>query len=132
MKILIKRPVNFIGRDTIGDLFLNGKWWCFTLEDMVRPPGVKIKGETAIPVGTYKIRLDFSSRWKRDMPHILNVPMFTNIRIHGGNTNKATEGCILVGKERGQSSIWNCKPALEGIITALSRASDEENVIEII
>jgi Steigviridae/Suoliviridae L,D-carboxypeptidase/transpeptidase len=93
----------------IGELWLDGspavsgEWhrslgsFCYTLEDTVRPPGVKIQNRTAIPAGKYALTVDFSVRFKNMMPHILDVPMFTGIRIHSGNTDANTEGCILVG-----------------------------------
>ena len=83
---------------TIGRLSIDGSYFCDTLEDVVRPDGVKIYGETAIPKGKYKVVVDMSTRFKKLMPHILNVPMFEGIRIHSGNTDKDTHGCILVGK----------------------------------
>jgi len=81
---------------TLGELFLNDKKFCYTLEDVVRPDGVKIIGETAIPDGLYKLAITYSPRFRRDMIELLDVPSFRNIRIHGGNTHKDTEGCILV------------------------------------
>ena len=89
---------------TIGDLDIDDTFECHTLEDTVRevassPVSVwKIPGETAIPVGTYQVVIDFSSRFQRLMPHVLDVPGFDGIRIHKGNTDKDTEGCILLGQ----------------------------------
>jgi hypothetical protein len=88
---------------TIGELRINGYFECFTLEDKVRevlgqPTAQwKIQGVTAIPVGTYQVIVDMSSRFGRLMPHILDVPGFSGIRIHRGNTDKDTEGCVLLG-----------------------------------
>ena len=83
---------------TIGKLYVDGVYFCDTLEDKVREDGVKVFGETAIPKGTYNVLITYSNRFKRDMPLLQNVPMFDGIRIHAGNTDKDTHGCILVGK----------------------------------
>jgi hypothetical protein len=82
---------------TIGDLFINRVWFCNTLEDIIRAHGVKVDGQTAIPPGEYIIELDFSQRFQKVMPHILQVPMFEGIRIHPLNWAQETEGCVGVG-----------------------------------
>lgn len=78
-----------------GTLYVNGEYVCHTLEDI--PRKVKVKGETAIPSGRYQVIFDFSDRFQKYMPHILNVPYFDGIRIHSGNTDHDTEGCLLLG-----------------------------------
>ena len=80
---------------TIGRLEINGKFFCHTLEDAVREQ--KIMHKTAIPEGTYKVVVNRSPKFKRDLPLLLDVPYFEGIRIHRGNTAKDTSGCILVG-----------------------------------
>lgn len=80
---------------TPGDLIINRKIFCHTLEDIYRPNGVKIHGETCIPEGIYEVKLTLSNRFQKVLPELLNVPNFTGIRIHGGNTTADTEGCIL-------------------------------------
>lgn len=83
---------------TIGLLNLRGEFFCFTLEDQVRPPGEKVPGKTAIPYGgPYEIQLLYSPKFKAVVPHILGVPGFTAIEIHPGNDVDDTDGCVLVG-----------------------------------
>lgn len=85
---------------TEGELYINGVFECYTLEDKVRPYPEKVEGETAIWPNTYKIIIDFSDRFQRLMPHILDVLLFTGIRFHWGNRSKDTKGCVLVGKNK--------------------------------
>jgi hypothetical protein len=82
---------------TEGKLFIDDVYFCDTLEDQERP--VKIKSETAIATGHYKVILTMSNRFKKVMPLLLNVANFEGVRIHSGNTKEDTEGCILVGKK---------------------------------
>lgn len=94
------------GECTIGILKLNGKFKCFTLEDTFHK--VKIKGETRIPAGTYKIEYrktgGMLQKYKEKfndhpgMLHLLDVPNYKYVYIHIGNTKNDTLGCILVGK----------------------------------
>lgn len=103
MKVEVKRT--FKGPEyTIGKLYIDGHYLCDTLEDTVRPVGVKIAGKTAIPAGTYKVRKTMSPRFKKVLPEILNVRGFTGVRIHAGNTAIDTDGCLLLGlnKKKGQ------------------------------
>ena len=85
------------GKNTQGSLFIDGVFECITLEDTVRPDGVKVPHETAIPAGTYDVILATSPKFGRIMPRLLNVPNFDGVLIHPGNTEEDTWGCILVG-----------------------------------
>ena len=91
---------------TIGELSVNNNYVCDTLEDKVRVDGEKVYAETAVPTGTYTLVLSYSNRFKKVMPEILNVPNFSGIRIHCGNSSKDTEGCLLVGKWDGKTENW--------------------------
>ena len=85
---------------TIGGFYIDGHWAYYCLEDCDRKlesGGIKVPGKTAIPRGTYKVTISWSNRFKRLMPHILDVPQFTGVRIHAGNTPENTEGCPLIG-----------------------------------
>ena len=91
---------------TIGELSVDNNYVCDTLEDKVRVDGEKVYAETAIPTGTHTLVLSYSNRFKKVMPEILNVPNFSGIRIHCGNSSKDTEGCLLVGKWDGKTENW--------------------------
>jgi hypothetical protein len=101
----------FSETSTIGSLYIDDEFECYTLEDVVRAPGIKIPGMTAIPYGSYEVIIDYSNRFARNMPHVLNVPMFEGIRIHSGNTSCDTEGCILLGSSKGKDIIYESKAA---------------------
>jgi len=98
MKLELHRTV-FGPTCTTGKLSVDGVFECYTLEDVVREPFVKVDGRTAIPAGTYNITVNMSERFHRMMPLLTNVPQFEGVRIHPGNTATDTEGCILVGKQ---------------------------------
>jgi len=116
---------------TIGSLSIDGDWECWTLEDVVRAPGVKVKGATAIPPGTYRVDITFSNRFQQPMPLLLDVPMFEGIRIHAGNTAADTEGCILVGQDRLARSIGRSRKAYAALFTKLREAKARARSITI-
>lgn len=104
MKLELVRHT-FLPTTTIGNLYVDGKLECYTVEDRVREDPrpdtpqneAKVYGETAIPEGRYRVVITESPRFKKPMMRLLDVPGFTGILIHGGNTHKDTQGCILVG-----------------------------------
>lgn len=94
---------------TIGRLFVDGRYFCDTLEDRCRDLDreEKVMHETAIPAGTYEVIVNVSAKFKRKLPLLLNVPHFSGIRIHRGNTDKDTSGCILVGENKQPGRVIN-------------------------
>jgi hypothetical protein len=111
----------FTERSTIGELTIAGQFECFTLEDVVRF-GPKVYGETAIPRGRYEVVINWSDRFQRLMPLLLNVPCFDGIRIHSGNTAADTEGCILVGRTKGKDEIRESRLAFGDLYAKLAAA----------
>lgn len=130
MKLLLDRKYKK-STYTIGRLFLNDEFFCNTMEDKDRGlkqtmsigqiAGIKKKSVTAIPSGTYNIRMDIMSPkystkpWyvqncnNARMPRLENVPGFEGILIHPGNTAADSEGCILVGVNDVQGMITKSK-----------------------
>lgn len=106
---------------TIGSLFIDGKYFCDTLEDKVRDltKESKVKHKTAIPEGKYKLIVNVSPRFKRKLPRLLNVPHFEGILIHAGNTAEHSSGCILVGENKVKGKVINSKVYEEKLIKLL-------------
>lgn len=121
MVITVKRLYR-TENSTIGELLINGIFECFTLEDKER--SVKIKGETAIPKGTYKVIINESYRFKRLLPLLIDVPNFEGVRIHSGNSNHDTEGCILVGQTRNKNYIGQSRKAFEKLFKKMHEAKN--------
>ena len=113
---------------TIGELYVDGVFFCYTLEDQVRAEGVKVKHETAIPFGKYRVVIAWSNRFQKPMPRLLNVPMFDGILIHAGNTAADTDGCILVGKQRGDGRITESRSAFAALFNRLAQSVVTEQV----
>jgi len=127
MKLLLKR-LHKTENSTIGELYVDGKFECYTLEDKERE--VKIKCETAIPKGEYKVIINLSNRFKILLPLLISVPNFEGVRIHPGNTNHDTEGCILVGTTRSKDFIGNSRIAFKKLFEKMKKAKDITLTIE--
>ena len=87
---------------TMGEMYIRDEFFGYTLEPIWRgqagDASKKIQNKTCIDAGTYEVVVDFSNHFQRNLPHVLNVPLFEGVRIHGGNTAADTEGCILLGE----------------------------------
>lgn len=121
MKLELKR-IHKTENSTIGELYVNGVFECYTLEDKERE--VKVQNETAIPKGTYKVIINRSNRFKIDLPLLLKVPNFEGVRIHSGNSNHDTEGCILVGKNRSTDFIGSSRVAFKNLFEKMKLATE--------
>ena len=126
---------------TIGKLYIDGEYFCDTLEDKDRGltdsmtvgeiSKIKIKKETAIPTGTYKVTITYSNRFKKNMPLINNVKGFEGIRIHSGNTNQDTEGCLLVGMNLERGKVLKSQETFRKLYKMLSGAKLRGEYIQI-
>jgi len=127
MKIHLIRDV-FTPEFTLGRLTVNGVFECFTCEDPVRQINGKpveewkIYGKTAIPRGNYITIINYSNRFKRELPLLLSVPGFEGIRVHSGNTAANTEGCILVGQKRTANGVALSRLAFEALFQKMEGA----------
>jgi hypothetical protein len=139
MQLTLNRKVfNTEGdRATIGELLVDSEFFCYTLEDEVRPDGVKVHGETAIPIGEYTVELTYSSRFEREMPLIYNTKdkavsragvRFDGVRFHGGNDAGDTHGCPLVAFNTDKVKIWG---TAERALTKLIKAAGGKCTLEI-
>lgn len=108
---------------TVGKLTIDDVFECFTLEDRYRPPPEpKVPRETCIPVGEFQVVITHSQRFRVMMPLLLDVPGFQGVRIHPGNTPADTEGCILVGRKRGDSAVFESLLAYRQLFEKLQQA----------
>ena len=113
---------------TIGHLYIDGKYFCDTLEDTVRDlvTEKKVKGRTAIQAGRYRVILNWSPRFSKPLPLLIAVPHFEGIRIHAGNTAKDTEGCILVGRNTQPGTLTDSKATMAELMQVLTSANNRK------
>ena len=116
---------------TIGVLMVDGEKFSDTLEDKVRDlkSEKKVYGETAIPAGKYKVVMSMSSKFKRVMPYLENVPQFTGIMIHPGNTIKDTLGCILVGENKKKGQLVNSRKYSDELNKRINEAIERKEQV---
>jgi hypothetical protein len=138
MEILVERE--YKKKDyTIGKMYINGEYFCDTLEDTDRGltqimtlseiKEVKEYGRTAIPTGRYQVAYTYSPRFKKHLPLLLNVPAFEGVRIHSGNTHNDTEGCILLGENKAVGKVLNSRKTMDEFLRILKPAIEAcENI----
>lgn len=137
---------------TISNLTIDGKWFCNVLEDkdrglnsnmpvstikMLKKPSI-----TAIPSGTYEITLDVvSPKYSKvsfykelcngKMPRLLDVKGFEGILIHAGNTDKDSEGCLLVGHNKVKGQVINSRDTFKSLFKLLKERKQRGEKITI-
>jgi hypothetical protein len=139
MRLFLKREI-FSDTSTIGRLFVNGNFFCYTLEDKDRGlndsmslltiKAKKIFGVTAIPKGTYTIKVSMSNRFKRLLPEILNVKGYEGIRMHRGNYAGDSLGCVILGAKKGNDAVFE-STSTEIALVRLLESKKEIHTIEI-
>lgn len=126
---------------SIGILYINGTRICETLEDEDRGlqefnpleeiKKKKIKGETAIPIGTYQVTWTYSPRFKKMLPLLNGVPGYEGIRIHSGNKAKDTEGCILCGRNTEVGTVTNSRYWTNKVCAMIEKACKNHEQVTI-
>lgn len=128
MELKLKR-VAIKPKYTIGKLYLDNSYYCDSIEDVVRDKNKdgdlndagegKVMHETAIPYGRYEVIVNMSNRFKRFLPLLLNVNGFDGIRIHSGNTELDSSGCIILGENKVVGKVINSKPYVIKLVDLL-------------
>lgn len=135
LKRIAKRP-----EYTIGKLYVDGNYFCDTLEDTDRGlrqdmpleeiKRIKVMSRTAIPAGRYDITVTYSPKFARQLPRLKNVPGFEGILIHRGNTPQDSSGCILPGENRVVGKVINSTPYEVRLTKMIQNAEIAEIIIE--
>jgi hypothetical protein len=137
MELLLKRTT-FTEESTIGELYVDGKFECYILEDKDRGllssmslkeiQEKKVYAKTAIPKGRYLVANTFSPRFEKYLPLVLNVPGYAGIRIHPGNYAKDTEGCLLPGVTKGKDFVGSSRIAFNNLFKKIRAAEKKEKI----
>lgn len=119
METIIQKRFKYLPQTTIGEILINGRHFCYTLEDTVRAYGIKVDGHTAIPANDnsgYNVGIRYSPSFKRNMIVLYTEDdketldfggiSFKYIMAHGGNKHEDTQGCILVAYNQDKDIIW--------------------------
>ena len=138
---------------TIGHLYINGQYFCDTIEDIDRKldmsmsikeiQRLKVKHQTAIPTGIYNIAMGvkspkYSTKSKFNftegrMPRLLGVTGFDGILIHPGTTQEDSSGCLIVGQNKIAGKVVNSFDTFVALWNTLNKAylKKEKITIEI-
>jgi len=136
MKLVLERKI-FTDKSTIGELYIDGVFSCFILEDVTRPKGEKVFGKTSIPYGSYGIVVTESNRFSKlaghdvYLPLLLNVEGFEGVRIHPGNKPEDTEGCLLPGTTKGIDLVSNSRTAFIQLNEKINNAIKQGLIVTI-
>ena len=136
-EIVLNRQT-YTSQTTIGVLTYGDKKTCFTLEDVCSDKNfdgdlddaseAKVKHETAIPAGRYKVIVTYSNRFKKPLPLLLDVKGFEGIRIHPGNTKANTSGCILPGLTKAENAVYSSRVAFNALFDYIKSVVGKEDL----
>lgn len=141
MKLTLKR-IALKQTYTIGHLYIDGKYFCDTIEDKVRDlkKEPKVKGQTAIPYGTYEVITNVVSPRFKDrswakpyggkVPRLVNVPGFEGVLIHPGTDQNSTSGCLIVGQNKIKGKVINSQKTFYALMSKLKDQKDITITIE--
>lgn len=137
MDITVKRPAITDQSFTISELWIDDVFFSHVIEDRDRGlhqqdtlqyiQSIKVKHETAIPYGSYQVVMSFSQRFQKFLPELLDVPGFSGIRIHAGNTEADSSGCLLPGIQSGNKVI-NSRTTTSKLIGEINKRVKKEKV----
>lgn len=147
MELLLKRIAKR-NTYTIGKLYIDGKYFCDTIEDkdrglkqtdsLLKIKATKVMHETAIPTGTYKVDMNtvspkysmpkykYVKAFGSKMPRLVNVPGYSGVLIHAGNTAADSSGCILVGENKVVGKVINSQATWTRLMKVL--LTDKDNI----
>lgn len=115
---LVRSVMSLENNAVIGHLYINGKFFCTTLENLLK----------RIPKGLYSLSLTYSPKFKRKLPLISPVSFRSGIRIHSGNTSSDSQGCVLVGLRDDFYTLKDSRLTLGKLIAELFDGDSETNV----
>jgi len=137
LELLLERMI-LTDKSTIGKLYINGEFFCYTLEDVDRHleiyPDVKVYGKTAIPRGSYVVTYRYSPHFAMTLPYINDVPGFEYVMFHWGNKPEDTDGCILVGDSYADDWISHSRATFSKLMRYIDDAmeSGDQITLEIV
>ena len=120
---------------TEGELWIDGHFFCYTVEDKVRAKAgfwkrvLKVYAKTAIPYGYYPVLVTWSNRFNRMLTGIFKVPDFEGIRVHNGSSANSSAGCVIVSyKRNGQGWLLNEKAAMNDFCNKVEEKQKTEKI----
>ena len=133
MQLILERTTHNIN-STEGKLYVNGIFFCYTIEDVIRArPGewkkeLKVYSKTAIPYGVYPILVTWSNRFKRMLTGVFDVPDFSGIRVHNGSSELSSAGCIIVSykSDNEHDKLINEKSAMNDLCVLIKAVQEKE------